>query len=50
MVNLFKSNQCHYSIISYGILQRRLGLYDFGFYAWPVDYNWDETKAEYVLL
>ena len=33
-----------------GILQRRLGLYDFSFHAWPVDYNWDETKAEYVLL
>lgn len=34
----------------HGILQRRLGLFDFSFYAWPVDYHWDESKAEYVLL
>ena len=31
------------------ILQKRLGLYDFSFHAWPVDYHWDESKAEYVL-
>lgn len=30
-------------------LQKKLGLYDFSFDAWPVDYKWDETKAEYVL-
>ena len=31
------------------ILQKRLGLYDFSFEAWPVDYKWDESKAEYVM-
>lgn len=31
------------------ILQKKLGLYDFSFHAWPVDYHWDESKAEYVL-
>lgn len=31
------------------ILQKKLGLYDFSFHAWPVDYHWDESKAEYVI-
>jgi len=31
------------------ILQKKLGLYDFSFHAWPVDYHWDGSKAEYVL-
>ncbi|KAL9988625.1 hypothetical protein ACROYT_G003091 [Oculina patagonica] len=26
--------------------KRKLGLYDFGFEAWPVDYKWDESKAD----
>lgn len=26
--------------------KKRLGLYDFSFKAWPVDYKWDESKAD----
>lgn len=28
--------------------QKKLGLYDFSFGAWPVDYKWKESKAKYV--
>ena len=37
---------CH--VLFFVFLQSKLGLYDFTFGAWPVDYKWDESKAEYV--
>ena len=41
--------KCCFNLFSY-FFQRKLGLYDFNFGAWPIDYKWDESKAEYVQI